>query len=63
MSGPFFGHIRLYLINSTKAISLKVTKCGSMNIVELHGDVLQPGGQLETPGLVQNVCASMFETC
>ena len=23
-----------------------------MDIVELHGDILQPGGQLETPGLV-----------
>ena len=23
-----------------------------MDIVELYGDILQPGGQLETPGLV-----------
>ena len=43
---------RLYLIDSTKAISAKVAKFGSMDIVELHGDILQPGGQLETPGLV-----------
>ena len=46
------GHFRLYLINSTKVNSLKVAKFGSMDIVELHGDILQPGGQLETPGLV-----------
>ena len=52
MSGPFFGHFRLNLIDSTKVISLKIGKSGSMDIVELHGDILQPGGQLETPGLV-----------
>ena len=50
--GPFLGHFGLYLINSTKVNSLKVAKFGSMDIVELHGDILQPGGQLETPGLV-----------
>ena len=50
--GPFLGHFRLYLINSTKVNSLKVAKFGSMDIVELHGDLLQPGGQLETSGLV-----------
>ena len=44
MSGPFLGHFRLYLINSTKVNSLKVAKFGSMDIVELHGDILQPGG-------------------
>ena len=53
--GPFLGHFRLYLINSTKVNSLKVAKFGSMDIVELHGDILQPGGQLETPGLVRSV--------
>ena len=37
---------------STKVIALKVEKFGSMDIVELHGGILQPGGQLETPGLV-----------
>ena len=52
MSGPFLGHFRLYLIDSTKVISSKVAKFGSMDIVELHGDILQPRGQLETPGLV-----------
>ena len=52
MSGQFLGHFRLYLIDSTKVISSKVAKFGSMDIVELHGDILQPGGQLETPGLV-----------
>ena len=52
MSGPFFGHFRLNLLDSTKVISLKIGKSGSMDIVELHGDILQPGGQLETPGLV-----------
>ena len=52
MSGPFFGHFRLNLIDSTKVISLKNGESGSMDIVELHGDILQPRGQLETPGLV-----------
>ena len=52
MSGPLLGHFRLYLIDSTKSISSKVAKFGSMDNVELHGDILQPGGQLETPGLV-----------
>ena len=52
MSGPFLGHFWLYLINSTKVNSLKVAKFGSMDIVESHGDILQPGGQFETPGLV-----------
>ena len=42
----------LYVINFTKVISSKVVKFGSMDIVELHWDILQPGGQLETPGLV-----------
>ena len=40
------------LIDSTRVISLKIAISGSMDIVELHGDILQPGGQLETPGLV-----------
>ena len=57
MSGPLLGHIRFYLIDSTKVISLKVAKFGSMNVVELHGDILQPGGQLETPGLVVSLCS------
>ena len=52
MSGPFLDHFRLYLIDSTKVISSKVAKFVSMDIVELHGDILQPGGQLETPGFV-----------
>ena len=52
MSGQFLGHFMLYLIDSTKVFSSKVVKFGSMDIVELHGDILQPGGQLETPGLV-----------
>ena len=52
MSGQFLGHFRLYLIGSTKIISLKVAKFCSMDIVELQGDILQPLGQLETPGLV-----------
>ena len=53
--GPFLGHFRLYLINSTKVNSFKVAQFGSMDIVELHGDILQPGGQFETPGLVRSV--------
>ena len=36
----------------SEVISSKVAKFGSMDIVDLHGDILQPGGQLETPGLV-----------
>ena len=40
------------MIYSTEVISLKVAKFGSMDIVELHGYILHPGGQLETPGLV-----------
>ena len=40
MSGPFLDHFRLYLIDSTKVISSKVAKFGSMDIVELHGDIL-----------------------
>ena len=52
MSGPFLGGYMLYLIDSTKVISSKVAKFGSMDILELHGDILQPWGQLETPGLV-----------
>ena len=39
-------------MDSTKVISSKVANFGSMDIVELHGDILHPGGQLETPGLV-----------
>ena len=50
--GQCQGHLRLYLINFTKVNALKVAKFGSMDILELHGDILQPGGQLETPGLV-----------
>ena len=40
------------MIDSTEVISLKNGESGSMDFVELHGDILQPGGQLETPGLV-----------
>ena len=56
MSGPFLGNFRLYLIDSHSSgvISSKVAKFGSMEIVELHGDILQPGGRLETPGLVNS---------
>ena len=44
MSGQFFGHFRLNLIDSTKVISLKVETFGSMDILELHWDILQPWG-------------------
>ena len=44
MSGPFLDHFRLYLIDSTKVISSKVVKFVSMDIVELDGYILQPGG-------------------
>ena len=42
--GPCQGHFRFYLIDSTKVISSKVAKFGSMYIVELYGDILQPWG-------------------
>ena len=32
---------------------LEIAKFCSMDTLELCGDLLQPGGQLETPGLVQ----------
>ena len=51
----FLGNFKLYLIDSTKVISLKVSKFCSMDIVALHGDILQPVGQLETPGLVSSL--------
>ena len=41
-------------MDSTKVISSKVANFGSMDIVELHGDILHPGGQVETPGLVRS---------
>ena len=44
MSGPFLGRFRIYFIDSTKVISSKVAKFGSMDVVELHGDILQPWG-------------------
>ena len=44
MPGPFFGCFRLYLIDYAKVISSEVAKFGSMDIVELHGDILQPWG-------------------
>ena len=55
MSGPFY----VFLIDSTKVISSKVAKLVSMDIVELYGDILQPGGQLETPGLVKRGLAEL----
>ena len=39
-------------MDSKKVISSKVENFDSMDIVELHWDILQPGGQIETPGLV-----------
>ena len=52
MSGPFFGCFRLYLIDSTKVISAKVARFGSMDIVDCMEIFSNVGGQLETPGLV-----------
>ena len=46
MSGPFIGQFRIHMIVSTKVISLKVAKIGSMNAVDLHGDSLHPGKNL-----------------
>ena len=44
--GPCQGNFRLYLTNSTKVNSLEVAKFVSMDKVELHGDILQPGDNL-----------------
>ena len=52
MSGPFLVYFKLYLIDSSKVILLKVAKFGSIDNVELHWDTLQPGGQLESQCLV-----------
>ena len=49
MTGPFLGRFRLYLIDSNKVISSKVAKFGLMDIVELHGDILQPWGATWDP--------------
>ena len=49
MSGPFLRHFRLCLIDSIKVNSSKVAKFGSMDIVELHGDILQPWGATWDP--------------
>ena len=37
---------------STNATFLEIARFCSMHTLELYGDILQPGGQLETPGLV-----------
>ena len=54
--GPYQGH---YQANSSfisqfllKVFALTIAKFGPMVTVEFHGDILQPGGQPETPGLV-----------
>ena len=52
MLGPCFGYF--YNIFASRGlkwltyslVSLKVQKFGSMDIVEWHGNILQPGGQL-----------------
>ena len=44
-------------------VSLKAAKFGSMDIVKLRGDTLQPGGQLETPGLVFIWFINIFFMC
>ena len=52
MSGPFLGHFRLYLIDFTKVISLKVGEICFNGYCGIALVYFQPGGQLETPGLV-----------
>ena len=42
------------LIVSTTDILLELAKFCSMDSLELCGDNLQPGGQLDTPGLVSS---------
>ena len=46
-------------MDSRKVISSKVANFGSMDIVEFHGYILHPGGQLETPGLVYFYAAGL----
>ena len=50
MSGPFWTIQSYSLIVSTTVTLITVAKLCSMYTLELHGDILQPGGQLETPG-------------
>ena len=40
------------LIVSTTATLIDLAKFCSMDSLEMCGDILQPGGTLETPGLV-----------
>ena len=49
MSGPVLGHFRLCLIDFTEVTLSKVAKFGSMVIVEMHGDILQPWGATLDP--------------
>ena len=64
MFWPYFGPCFGYFYNiyasrclkwlkfSTTAAFLELAKFFSMDTLEFCGDLLQPGGQLETPGLV-----------
>ena len=54
MLGPISDNSTLYFVVSTTTILLILAKCCSVDTLELCGDIFQPGGQLETPGLVQN---------
>ena len=47
-----FGSFQVSFIVSTTATLLELAKFCSMDTLELCGDILLPGGQLETPGLV-----------
>ena len=40
------------MVVSTTATLLDLAKFSSMDTLEMCGDIWQPGGQLETPGLV-----------
>ena len=53
--GPFWIIPNYSLIVSTTATLLELAKFCSMDTLELCGDIMQPGGQLETPGLVTKI--------
>ena len=40
---------------STTATLLDLAKFSSMDTLKMRSDIWQPGGHLETPGLVKNV--------
>ena len=52
LSEPFLNQLRLCFDSFYYCYILIDYKICAMDTLELCGDILQPGGQLETPGLV-----------